>query len=93
MAQATLTPHGEKVETFRLLSGHLIPAVGLGTWKSETPRESVCNALVQVNFFTPSQLKGFGLILLKPLLLFFKFGFGFVKSHHLEHINFLFMIV
>ncbi|KAL2250352.1 aldose reductase [Sesamum indicum] len=50
MAQATLTPHGEKVETFRLLSGHLIPAVGLGTWKSETPRESVCNALVQAGY-------------------------------------------
>ncbi|KAI3474252.1 hypothetical protein Pfo_029040 [Paulownia fortunei] len=27
MAQGTFTPHGEKVETFRLLSGHLIHAV------------------------------------------------------------------
>ncbi|KAL0375403.1 UNVERIFIED_CONTAM: Aldose reductase [Sesamum radiatum] len=50
MAQAALTPHGEMVETFRLLSGHLMPAVGLGTWKTESPRDSVSNALVQAGY-------------------------------------------
>ncbi|KAI3472843.1 hypothetical protein Pfo_029972 [Paulownia fortunei] len=50
MAQGTFTPHGEKVETFRLLSGHLIPAVGIGTWKSECPRDSVYTALAEAGY-------------------------------------------
>ncbi|XP_047946849.1 aldose reductase [Salvia hispanica] len=47
MAQATFSGDGEKMETFRLVSGHLIPAVGLGTWKSQSPRLSVQTALLQ----------------------------------------------
>lgn len=50
MAQATFTPHAEMIETFRLLSGHLIPAVGIGTWKSEPPKESVQTALTQAGY-------------------------------------------
>ncbi|KAF3545435.1 hypothetical protein DY000_02000017 [Brassica cretica] len=34
MAHTTFTPEGQKTESFRLLSGHKIPAVGLGTWQS-----------------------------------------------------------
>lgn len=52
MAQASFTPHNEKMETFRLQSGHVIPAVGLGTWKSDSPRESVQTALIEVTFTT-----------------------------------------
>lgn len=50
MAQASFTPHEEIVETFKLASGHRIPAVGIGTWKSDSPRESVQSALVEVKF-------------------------------------------
>ncbi|KAH6769314.1 oxidoreductase superfamily protein [Perilla frutescens var. frutescens] len=50
MAQATFTPHGEKIESFRLSSGHLIPAVGIGTWKSELPKESLQTALIQAGY-------------------------------------------
>ncbi|KAL2509825.1 NAD(P)-linked oxidoreductase superfamily protein [Forsythia ovata] len=50
MAQATFTPHDEKVVGFRLLSGHTIPAVGLGTWKSGSPRDSVFTAIVEAGY-------------------------------------------
>lgn len=49
MAQATFIPHHEdKIETFRLASGKLIPAVGIGTWKSQSPRQTVFTAIVEV---------------------------------------------
>ncbi|CAI9097215.1 OLC1v1033588C2 [Oldenlandia corymbosa var. corymbosa] len=48
MAQATVTSHGEKMKTFRLLSGRAIPAVGIGTWKTGSEAEhavySACGA-------------------------------------------------
>ncbi|KAL3826172.1 hypothetical protein ACJIZ3_022201 [Penstemon smallii] len=50
MAQATFTPHGEKIETFRLLSGHKIPSIGIGTWKSGSPKDSVFTALVEAGY-------------------------------------------
>ncbi|KAL2484903.1 NAD(P)-linked oxidoreductase superfamily protein [Abeliophyllum distichum] len=50
MAQATFTPHDEKVVEFRLLSGHKIPAVGLGTWKSGSPRHTVLTAVVEAGY-------------------------------------------
>ncbi|KAL8526567.1 hypothetical protein ACS0TY_015672 [Phlomoides rotata] len=50
MAQATITPHEENVEMFRLSSGRRIPGVGIGTWKSESPRYSVQSALVEAGY-------------------------------------------
>ncbi|XP_022887425.1 aldose reductase [Olea europaea var. sylvestris] len=50
MAQATFTPDDEKVVDFRLPSGHKIPAVGLGTWKSGLPRDSVFTAIVEAGY-------------------------------------------
>ncbi|XP_058002975.1 LOW QUALITY PROTEIN: aldose reductase [Hevea brasiliensis] len=48
MPQATFTPSGQKIESFRLLSGHAIPAVGLGTWKSGSKaKDSVFTAIVE----------------------------------------------
>ncbi|GAU17160.1 hypothetical protein TSUD_177900, partial [Trifolium subterraneum] len=34
MAQKVMLPHEPKTQSFDLLSGHSIPAIGLGTWKS-----------------------------------------------------------
>uniref|UniRef100_A0A2N9G9I5 NADP-dependent oxidoreductase domain-containing protein n=1 Tax=Fagus sylvatica TaxID=28930 RepID=A0A2N9G9I5_FAGSY len=50
MAQATFTtPQDQQAESFTLLSGHTIPAVGLGTWKSGSKAsESVFTAIVEV---------------------------------------------
>ncbi|OMO97672.1 Aldo/keto reductase [Corchorus olitorius] len=49
MAQATFTAEGEKAECFKLLSGHTIPAVGLGTWRSSSQAyNSVLTALLEV---------------------------------------------
>ena len=49
MAQATVTPQDQQAEYFSLLSGHTIPAVGLGTWKSGSKAgESVFTAIVEV---------------------------------------------
>jgi len=51
MFRATFTPEGEKMEYFRLMTGHLIPAIGLGTWKSgPQARYSVETAIVEVLF-------------------------------------------
>ncbi|CAH2074641.1 unnamed protein product [Thlaspi arvense] len=48
MAHATFTPEGQKTESFRLLSGHKIPAVGLGTWRSGSQAtHAVFTALVE----------------------------------------------
>ncbi|ESQ40047.1 hypothetical protein EUTSA_v10016020mg [Eutrema salsugineum] len=48
MAHATFTPEGQQTESFRLLSGHKIPAVGLGTWRSGShATHSVFTALVE----------------------------------------------
>ncbi|KAJ8424614.1 hypothetical protein Cgig2_000537 [Carnegiea gigantea] len=41
MFRATFTPEGEKMEYFRLMTGQLIPAVGLGTWKSGPEARSI----------------------------------------------------
>jgi len=50
MAQVTLTPKDEKMAYFRLLSGHKIPAIGLGTWRSQSPTHSVFTALVEAGY-------------------------------------------
>ncbi|XP_021908790.1 aldose reductase isoform X2 [Carica papaya] len=51
MAQATFTLYGEKIESFRLLSGHIIPAVGLGTWRSGSQASnSVFTAIVEAGY-------------------------------------------
>ncbi|PIN19698.1 Aldo/keto reductase family protein [Handroanthus impetiginosus] len=34
----------------RLLSGHLIPAVGIGTWRARNPKESVYTALAEAGY-------------------------------------------
>nr|GLL36833.1 aldose reductase [Ipomoea trifida] len=47
MAQMTVTAGNEKVGSFRLLSGHMIPAIGLGTWKAQNPRDNVYTAIVE----------------------------------------------
>ncbi|KAL2509939.1 NAD(P)-linked oxidoreductase superfamily protein [Forsythia ovata] len=71
MAQATFTPHDEKVVGFRLLSGHTIPAVGLGTWKSGSPRDSVFTAIVEVINSSNLQIsKGFSALYYKNDSLF-----------------------
>lgn len=45
-----IKPHEEaKTQCFKLLSGHTIPAVGLGTWKSSSQAvNSVFTAIVEV---------------------------------------------
>ncbi|OVA07824.1 Aldo/keto reductase [Macleaya cordata] len=52
MAQATFTPQDlKKMESFMLLSGHTIPAVGLGTWKSGSQApDSVFTAIVEAGY-------------------------------------------
>ncbi|GMY25610.1 aldose reductase isoform X2 [Fagus crenata] len=52
MAQATFTtPQDQQAESFTLLSGHTIPAVGLGTWKSGSKAsESVFTAIVEAGY-------------------------------------------
>jgi len=48
MAQV-VKPHEPKTQSFTLLSGHTIPAVGLGTWKSGSQAvNSVFTAIVDV---------------------------------------------
>lgn len=52
MAQATMMPHGERMQSFRLLSGRAMPGVGLGTWKSGSQAEdNVYTAIVEVTFY------------------------------------------
>lgn len=49
MAQETLSPHEKEQEYYTLLSGHAIPAVGLGTWKSgSNASDSVFTAITEV---------------------------------------------
>ncbi|XAR55776.1 Aldehyde reductase [Bertholletia excelsa] len=53
MAQATLTPAADQVVQVehRLVSGHTIPAVGLGTWKSGSQvTNSVFTAIVEAGY-------------------------------------------
>ncbi|RZC82478.1 hypothetical protein C5167_045263 [Papaver somniferum] len=51
MAQATLLPEDMKMESFKLLSGHTIPAVGLGTWRSGSQApDSVFTAIVEAGY-------------------------------------------
>lgn len=53
MAQATFTHEGEKMKSFKLLSGHDIPAVGIGTWKCDSQAEhSVSTALIEVPYLS-----------------------------------------
>ena len=49
MAQVVVKRHEPKTQSFTLLSGHTIPAVGLGTWKSGSQAaNSVITAIVEV---------------------------------------------
>ncbi|XP_075507907.1 aldose reductase [Primulina tabacum] len=50
MAQAAFIPHEQKIETFRLTSGKKIPGVGIGTWKSQSPRQAVYTAIVEAGY-------------------------------------------
>ncbi|TXG58907.1 hypothetical protein EZV62_016736 [Acer yangbiense] len=52
MSQATVAPKmGQNTASFRLLNGHIIPAVGLGTWKSGSQAtNSVFTAIVQAGY-------------------------------------------
>ncbi|KAF8397185.1 hypothetical protein HHK36_016092 [Tetracentron sinense] len=51
MARATFKPHGERTDSFRLLSGHTIPAVGLGTWRSGSQAtDAVFTAIVEAGY-------------------------------------------
>lgn len=52
MAQ-TVKPHEPKTKSFDLLSGHSIPAIGLGTWKSGSQAiNSVFTAITEVTYVT-----------------------------------------
>lgn len=54
MAQATFKPLDQKAVTFELLSGHTIPAVGLGTWQTGSEAsDSVFTAIVEVLVLLP----------------------------------------
>ncbi|KZV48739.1 aldose reductase [Dorcoceras hygrometricum] len=50
MAQATRISHGQDIETFKLNSGHKIPAVGIGTWNSQSPHQTVYSAIVEAGY-------------------------------------------
>ncbi|KAB1993135.1 hypothetical protein ES319_D13G008000v1 [Gossypium barbadense] len=48
MTKATFTAEDQKIESFRLLSGHTIPAIGLGTWRAGSQADkSVKIAIVE----------------------------------------------
>ena len=50
MLKATFAPSDQKTESFKLLSGYAIPAIGLGTWKSGSESyNSVFTAIVEVH--------------------------------------------
>lgn len=49
MAQATFGAQEAHTDSFKLISGHKIPAVGLGTWKAgSAASDSVFTAIVEV---------------------------------------------
>ncbi|PKI34135.1 aldose reductase [Punica granatum] len=51
MAQATFKPEDQKTQHFNLLSGHSIPAVGLGTWKSGSKADdAVSTAIIEAGY-------------------------------------------
>lgn len=52
MAQAVMTPQVQDSERyFTLVSGHRIPAVGLGTWRSASrAHDSVFTAIVEAGY-------------------------------------------
>ncbi|XP_060202727.1 aldose reductase-like isoform X1 [Lycium barbarum] len=50
MAQMTIDQLGEKVGDFGLLSGHRIPAIGLGTWRAHNARDDVFTAIVKAGY-------------------------------------------
>ncbi|XP_057983759.1 aldose reductase [Malania oleifera] len=51
MAQATFPPLNKRTESLRLLSGHSIPAVGLGTWRSGSEASNaVFTAIVEAGY-------------------------------------------
>ncbi|XP_052174034.1 aldose reductase [Diospyros lotus] len=51
MAQATFSREGEVVKSFKLLSGHTIPAIGLGTWRSGSQANTaVFTAIVDAGY-------------------------------------------
>ncbi|RZB52955.1 Aldose reductase isoform B [Glycine soja] len=57
MAQV-VKPHEPKTQSFKLLSGHTIPAVGLGTWKSGSQAaNSVITAIVEVGHALQSAMQ------------------------------------
>lgn len=58
MAQAVMTPQVQDSERyFTLVSGHRIPAVGLGTWRSASrAHDSVFTAIVEVFFMSKVEL-------------------------------------
>ena len=65
MAQA-VKPQEPKAQSFTLLSGHTIPAVGLGTWKSGSQAtDSVFSAIVEVIYW---------LLVPDPIASFFMFA-------------------
>ncbi|KAJ4830689.1 hypothetical protein Tsubulata_028405 [Turnera subulata] len=60
MAQATLQ-HDQKTESFMLLSGHTIPAVGLGTWRSGSQApDSVFTAITEAGYRHIDTAKEYG---------------------------------
>lgn len=51
----TPPPQEQEERSFKLVSGHSIPAVGLGTWKTgEKASDSVYTAITEVNLFLSS---------------------------------------
>ncbi|KAK6245139.1 hypothetical protein QUC31_011548 [Theobroma cacao] len=57
MSQATFTQEGQKTQSFGLLYGHTIPAVGLGTRRSGSQAEnSVFTAIVEVGRATKAAI-------------------------------------
>ncbi|KAH9736779.1 hypothetical protein WN944_004301 [Citrus x changshan-huyou] len=61
MAQSNIEPTNHKAESFKLLSGHTIPAVGLGTWKSgDEAFKSVFAAIVEGGYRHIDTAKQYG---------------------------------
>nr|GEY30323.1 NAD(P)-linked oxidoreductase superfamily protein [Tanacetum cinerariifolium] len=51
MAQSTFRAQEDDVQTFDLLSGHKIPAIGLGTWRSGYEATySVAHAIIEAGY-------------------------------------------
>lgn len=95
MAQMTATAGNEKVGSFGLLSGHIIPAIGLGTWKAQHPRDNVYAAIVEVLILLFSAVFPYSIVfdydinLKKERMVFVVRAYVMSSAHYLIGVSFV----